>query len=55
MARYAPGLPPSELERMTPEETRHVRREVERALKAEVDERIAHTTAIVRSGGGRLL
>lgn len=35
MAQHAPGLPPSELERMTPEQTRYLRKRVDEDLEAE--------------------
>lgn len=40
---------------MTPEETRYVRKQVDGMLKAESDERVEHTKALVRAAGARLL
>lgn len=55
MARHAPALSPSELERMTPEQTRYVHRAVERELKGEREERLAYVKALVKASGARLV
>lgn len=49
MARHAPGLPPSELERMTPAETRLVRKVVLEGLETEAQERFEYVRAILRT------
>lgn len=49
MARYAPGLPIDELRRLTPEESKFVRREVEDLLDVEAKVRLEHTKAIARA------
>lgn len=48
MARHAPGLTPSELQRMTPPEARLVRKLVVERLETEAEERVEHTKAIMR-------
>lgn len=48
MGRYAPGIPTSELRRMTPPEARHIRKLVEGHLSTEADARLEHTRALMR-------
>lgn len=48
MARYAPGIPTSELRRMTPAESKLVRKEVQGHLDLEAKERIEHTKAVMK-------
>jgi len=48
MARYAPGLSPSELKRHTIPETNYLRARVHDRLDAEADERAMHTQAIMK-------
>jgi hypothetical protein len=55
MARYAPALSPTELDRMTPEQTRYLRRCVEAELKDEQEERLAIAKATIRAAGARLV
>lgn len=54
MARHAPGLNATELERMTPEQTRYLRKGIEAELKSEREERFAYVKALVRASGGRI-
>lgn len=54
MAFNAPGLPPAELARMTPEQTGHVRKAIEGELKAQREERLAYLKVLVRASGARL-
>lgn len=55
MARNAPGLSPSELRRMTPEETRYARKRVEDDIDR--DRKVAHiyVTALMKAAGARII
>jgi hypothetical protein len=56
LARYFPGLTIDEatLSAMTPEQTRAMRKAGARLLKAEGEERFAHTKLIATASGARI-
>lgn len=49
MARHAPGISPSELERMTPEESRYVQRRIVEDLDRESKMRLEYVKGIIRA------
>lgn len=55
MARHAPGLSPSELQQMTPEETRYVRKAILDELELEERKRLSYVKALMQAAGARVL
>jgi hypothetical protein len=54
MARHAPGLSPSELERMTPEETRRVHERVVEEVKLDNRFHLELAVGVMRASGARI-
>jgi hypothetical protein len=54
MARYAPSLTPSELKRMTPEETRYLEQRVSEDVKADNRMMLELALGVMRACGARV-
>lgn len=54
MARHAPGLSPSELRRMTPEETRLLTKVVVADVEADRKRELVYVQALMKASGARL-